>query len=147
MALWIPGGLRGGGDLPGKLWHEGGALGPLQVLWGGERPGLAPQSPCAGLAGGDLGVSLCSSHCGCSAQSVCVLGPAGAPRLQILGGAGAPSRGALLGAMLLGGSLGHLLPPWRVRTRPGWEQRPSAVPVLGGCRSWGRDGLPGSRLS
>lgn len=71
---------------PGKLWHEGGALDPLQVLWGGERPELAPQSPCAGLAGGDLGVSLCSSHCGCSAKSMCVPGPAGAPRLQILGG-------------------------------------------------------------
>lgn len=32
VALWILGRLRGGGNLPGKLWQEGGALGPLQVV-------------------------------------------------------------------------------------------------------------------
>lgn len=43
------GGVRSGEDLPGKLWQGGGALCPLQVLWEGERPELAPHSPPAGV--------------------------------------------------------------------------------------------------
>lgn len=134
MALWIPGEVRGGGDPPGKLWHEGRALSPLHVMWGGERPELAPQSPCAGLAGGGPGVSLClCPHCGCSATStvwpvgevVCVLGPAGAPWLQILGGScGSIQRGPAGGQCCWEGLWATSCPrggsgPW-----PEWEQRP-----------------------
>lgn len=115
MALWLPGRLRGGGDLPGMSWQEGGALGPLEVLWGGERPELAPRSPRAGVAGGGPGLSLCSSRCGCSAESGAWQGrrsracPWAWGRELWL-----HPEGPCWGPVVLGGSQGHLVAPWRV---------------------------------
>lgn len=123
--LWAP--FRCCGEGRGQAWHPRPPMQDWQeVTWG---------CPCA--------VPTVAAQ-----PSLCVsLGLQEPLGCRSWGELGLHPEGPCWEPVLLGGSLGHLLPPWRVRTRPGWEQRPSAVPVLGGCRSWGRDGLLGSRLS
>lgn len=102
--LWVP--FRCCGEGRGQSWH------PRAPVQGWQE--VAQGCPCEVLTV----AAQPSPSCGRAGEAVCVsLGlqePLGCRSCQ--GSAVAPTRGACWVPVVLGGSLGHLLPPWRVRS-------------------------------
>lgn len=146
MALWIPGGgVRSGEDLPGKLWA------PFRCCGKGRGQSWHPRAPLQGWQEVAWGcpcevptvAAQPSPSCGRAGEAVCVLGPAGAPLLQIL------EWGELYlhPEGLCWEGLWATSCPMEGQDHGRVGAETLSHPCLGGHRSWGRDGLPDSRLS